>query len=84
MELIHRKECKPTDKELKEIQREKEAKELLEKERFAILSMEMHESYYSETLAKDIVRVQSGWIYSDWDSEVGGTKNPVFVIDTRD
>ena len=54
--MLQRKEVKQTEKELKEIQRNKESKELLEKERFAILSMDIHESYYSKSLGKDIVR----------------------------
>ena len=82
--MLQRKEVKPTEKELKEIQRKVEVKKLREKEEFEVLSLMMHERTYSKTLGKDIVRVQSGWLYSDWDPENDMPFNTVFVIDTRE
>lgn len=82
--MLQRKEVKPTERELKIIQGKIDAKKLREKEEFEVLSLMMHESTYSKTLGKDIVRVQSGWLYSDWDTEKDIPYNTVFVIDTRE
>tara|TARA_R110000803_G_scaffold78744_5_gene143996 strand:- start:1188 stop:1403 length:216 start_codon:yes stop_codon:yes gene_type:complete len=41
-----------------------------------------HEREWYEQIGKDVVRVQGGWIYSDWDSEKDRPFNAVFVPKT--
>lgn len=47
------------------------------------LTMMLHDRIWNVKLAKDIIRVQSGWIYSDWDLETDTSFNSVFVPDDR-
>lgn len=47
------------------------------------LKMMLHDRIWHNGLSKDIVRVQSGWIYSDWDPEKDIPFNSVYVPDDR-
>lgn len=88
MDIIPRKQPKLTEADLAEQEAEEKRlakyQEDRQKEEFLLLSMNTHDRYYSTLLAKEIVRVQSGWIYSDYDDKQDILFNSIFVPDTRD
>jgi hypothetical protein len=59
------------------------ALEELKKDTAKVLSLKMHERCWVKNISKDVCRVQSGWLYSDWDVEKDLPYNTVFVIDNR-
>jgi hypothetical protein len=73
-----------TDKDVKTQLRsltEIELKEKLELLQSTIMpdDLKIHGRYFNKKLNKDILRVPSGWIYSDWDVEKEILINSVFV-----
>tara|TARA_R110002073_G_scaffold245398_1_gene408069 strand:+ start:80 stop:298 length:219 start_codon:yes stop_codon:yes gene_type:complete len=44
-----------------------------------VFSLNLHEREWYSGISKDVLKVPGGFIYSDWDSELGVTINPVFV-----
>ena len=73
---LTRKETAPTEKELKTISE-------VEQDRNEVLDLKMHERCWVRNTGKDVYRVQSGWLYSDWNSETDTAYNTIFVLDTR-
>jgi hypothetical protein len=41
--------------------------------------LQIHQNHYYKKINKDVLRVQTGWLYSDWDAENDKPYNTVFV-----
>ena len=76
---LERKTSNPTEKELREIETKKE----IEFDNNQVLNLKLHERCWVRHIQKDVLRVQSGWIYGDWDNNNDIVFNSVFVLDTR-
>tara|TARA_R110000851_G_scaffold201976_1_gene353746 strand:- start:81 stop:344 length:264 start_codon:yes stop_codon:yes gene_type:complete len=48
-----------------------------------VLSLGINKEIWLSSVSKSVLRVQSGWIYSDYDNELDRRIDPVFVPDTR-
>ena len=85
---LERKKEKLTDAQLKRKQQEAdrivEATLLRAKDVEKVLSLNMHESVWCQSIYRDVLRVYDGWIYSTYNSETDTMSNTVFVPDTRD
>jgi len=74
---LERKKPVITESELEASNRNKQ-------ENNKVLTMMLHERCWITAINKDVVRVQGGWIYSDWDHQADETINPIYIPDTRD
>lgn len=45
----------------------------------SVHDLALHERIWIPSIKKDVIRVPSGWIYSDWNSLTEEPYNPVFV-----
>lgn len=49
-----------------------------------VLALQIHERCWVRSCQKYVCRVQSGWLYSDWDGDTDKPYNTIFVLDTRE